>query len=191
MSGRSWRPTSSTSSNPAVVTSVTRAPLRSSSVFVATVEPWRTRVSRPAPARASASSTASAGARGVDGSLNATRAPSRHATTSVNVPPVSTPTATAGGGPAGGAGAGAGLRRGRPGTLPPALDSEHGRHDGHEYHQDPRRDRELVSEPGKEREVRRPPNYDGGEVTGQRIAAGGGDELERAVGKRRRACDHD
>src|SRR6184192_189417 len=66
MSGRSWRPISSTSSNPAVVTSVTRAPFRSRSAFVATVEPCRTLVPRSAPARASAAVLAALARAGAD-----------------------------------------------------------------------------------------------------------------------------
>src|SRR5438034_1839577 len=146
MSGRSWRPTSSTSSKPAVVTSVTRAPLRSSSALVATVEPCRTRVLRSAPARARAASTAAAGSRGVEGSLNELRRPPRHATTSVNVPPVSTPTAVATGDRVGAAArpARGELADARPDTIPPAFDEEQQPHRREEQEQHPRRDRELV-----------------------------------------------
>src|SRR5438477_3264354 len=166
MSGRSWRPISSTSSNPAVVTSVTRAPFRSRSAFVATVEPCRTLVPRSAPARASAASTAAAGSRGVDGSLNATRRPPRHATTSVNVPPVSTPTAVAGASASGRRAPGLrpALGLARPATLPPPLDEEPEHHEQHQREERPGRDRELVPEPRQEHEVRDAAEHHGREV---------------------------
>src|SRR5439155_11214414 len=159
--GRCCRPISSTSSKPAVVTRVTRAPFRSSSAFVATVEPCRTRVPRPHRARASAASTAAAGSPGVDGSLNASRRPPLHATTSVNVTPVSMPTAWA---------ARSLLLDRRAPTPPPALEREHEHDDHDERDERPRRQRELVAEPGEEREVGDAAQEHGEEVSRQRIA---------------------
>src|SRR5262252_6626256 len=175
MSGRSCRPISSTSSKPSVVTSVTRAPFRSSSAFVATVEPCRTRVPRPAPARASPASTACAGSCGVDGTLNATRSPPRQATTSVKVPPVSMPMALAAGstlatpGPPARGCRRMGFDRVRvlvacfAPTLPPALEQEHERDDDDEREQHPGWDGELVAEPGEEPEIRDPAEEHGEE----------------------------
>ena len=58
-----------TSSKPAVVTSAVRAPLRSSSALVATVDPWITSARRPAAACASPARITLAGDRGFDRSL--------------------------------------------------------------------------------------------------------------------------
>ena len=74
-----------------MVTSVTSAPRRSSSALVATVVPWHiTSGVRPSPASVAdpGRRTAPAGSAGVDGTFAIE--PSA-ATTSVNVPPVSTP----------------------------------------------------------------------------------------------------
>src|SRR2546421_3580132 len=87
--GRSWRAISITSAKPAVVTSATLAPRRSSSALVATVVPWASRSGRGCRRRAS--TTASEGSCGVEGTLSTLPSST---TTSVNVPPVSTPTAT-------------------------------------------------------------------------------------------------
>src|SRR4051794_9064420 len=84
-----------TSAKPSFVTSATRAPRRSSRALVATVVPWAKTVGRADPAGRTAAAparTASPGSSGVDGSL-ATDPSSP--TTSVNVPPVSTPMRTA------------------------------------------------------------------------------------------------
>ena len=90
--GRSCRPISITSVKPPVVTSATRAPVRSSKAFVATVVPCAS-TSGLGPRRPIADPTASAGSSGVEGTL-ALRPSS--ATASVKVPPVSTPTRTQG-----------------------------------------------------------------------------------------------
>src|SRR5437762_5331753 len=76
------------SANPAVVTSATRPPLRSSKALVATVVPWPSTAGR-APTDATPAATATEGSAGVDGTLATTPV---SLTTSVNVPPVSTPT---------------------------------------------------------------------------------------------------
>src|SRR5688572_9315272 len=77
------------SRSPAVVTSATGAPFPSSSAFVATVVPWASSSGTRPPARAvSPLRTAAPGSDGVESTL--TMRPSS-ATTSVKVPPVSTP----------------------------------------------------------------------------------------------------
>jgi hypothetical protein len=79
-----------TSRKPRVVISAVRAPLRSSTALVATVEPWTTSSicqlvsSRPA-------STARDGSSGVEGRLYTDSFPSSHSKKSVKVPPTSTP----------------------------------------------------------------------------------------------------
>src|SRR5262245_24666046 len=82
-----------TSSNPAVVNRHSRAPLRSSKAFVATVVPWTSRAT-PGGAASTAASTASTGRSGVDGTFPTRVSPERMsmATRSVNVPPESMPT---------------------------------------------------------------------------------------------------
>ena len=89
------RPIVGTSSKPAVVSSSTRAPLRSSSAFVPTVVPTVTDASEAAstPAASSERKIAAAGSAGVDGTLATTVRPvsSSSTTRSVNVPPVSMP----------------------------------------------------------------------------------------------------
>ena len=86
------------SSNPAVVRYSTSAPRRCSTALVATVVPCTMR-SIAAPGTAALSSTLSSapnGASGVDGALATRTEPSAPiATRSVNVPPVSMPTASA------------------------------------------------------------------------------------------------
>src|SRR4051794_37619103 len=83
------------SAKPASVTRATRPPRRSSSALVATVVPWASSpggppAAEPAPVAArTPAATATDGSDGVDGTLAIV--PSS-ATTSVNVPPVSTPT---------------------------------------------------------------------------------------------------
>ena len=96
--GRACRPSSSTSSKPAVVTSAVGPPRRSSSALVATVvECTTSETAAPSAAACTPASTASAGSRGVESRLTTRRLPSRNsATTSVNVPPVSTPILTRG-----------------------------------------------------------------------------------------------
>ena len=86
--GRSWRAISITSAKPAVVTRATVAPRRSSRALVATVVPWASS-SGWLPSRPSR--TARPGSSGVDSTLAIE--PSA-ITTSVNVPPVSTPQRT-------------------------------------------------------------------------------------------------
>src|SRR5512132_4464507 len=71
-----------------------RAPRRSSSALVATVEPCATLATVPAASWATSSSartTPSAWLLGVEGTLAVTSLPSTSATRSVNVPPTSTP----------------------------------------------------------------------------------------------------
>ncbi len=89
---RFWRPISRTSRKPSVVTSAVRAPLRSSSALVATVEPCATvaPLTGPMPAASSAAITPSDWS-AVVGTLAVTIRPSTRATRSVNVPPTSTP----------------------------------------------------------------------------------------------------
>src|SRR5712692_8126369 len=79
------------SSNPSVVSSAVRAPLRSISAFVATVDPWMTSAVPAIARRAIPFMIASSGWRGVDSSLNISILPRRIMMKSVNVPPVSTP----------------------------------------------------------------------------------------------------
>src|SRR6266581_4581150 len=99
--GRSWYAISSASANPAVMTSTVGSPVRSSSAFVATVLPSRTSAIRSAgiaapggtPSRWRIPATAGSAYRAgfSDSSLCTASVPSgRRATTSVNVPPLST-----------------------------------------------------------------------------------------------------
>ena len=94
---RIWRPISRVSRNPSVVTIPSRPPFRSSTALVATVVPCASWVRDPgatpsAARRSTAASAASPGFAGVLGTLNTMGArPSRTHTTSVNVPPTSTP----------------------------------------------------------------------------------------------------
>ena len=97
ISRRIWRPISRVSRNPSVVMIPSRPPFRSSTALVATVVPCASCVRAPgstpsAARRSTAASAASPGFAGVLGTLN-TRGgrPSRTHTTSVNVPPTSTP----------------------------------------------------------------------------------------------------
>jgi hypothetical protein len=93
--GRVRRPSSRTSRNPAVVISPQRAPLRSSTAFVATVVPWTS----AATAARSVLSTASPSMKptdwssGVEGTLATRNTPrsGSSASRSVNVPPTSAP----------------------------------------------------------------------------------------------------
>ena len=96
---RIWRPISRVSRNPSVVTIPSRPPLRSSTALVATVVPCASWATAPgstpcsAARRRTAAMAASPGSAGVLGTLNTTGGrPSRTHTTSVNVPPTSTPT---------------------------------------------------------------------------------------------------
>src|ERR1700709_298476 len=77
------------SSKPLVVTKATRAPLRSSIVFVPTVVPWRTTISGPAAICCNPFRTAMPGSCGVEKIFNTTNFPSCRYTQSVKVPPVS------------------------------------------------------------------------------------------------------
>ena len=90
------RPISIRSRKPAVVTTATRAPRRSSTALVPTVVPWtRRRTSRLAMSSAwSPDRTAAASWRGRDGTLVTTTRPVRESTAvrSVKVPPTSMPT---------------------------------------------------------------------------------------------------
>src|SRR4051794_22557677 len=89
------RPIADTSSNPAVVSSSTRAPLRSSSAFVPTVVPSVTDASAAGstPADSSDRKIAAAGSAGVEGTFATVGRPvsASSTTRSLNVPPVSMP----------------------------------------------------------------------------------------------------
>src|SRR5947209_257354 len=90
--GRFCRPISITSSNPAVVTSATRAPLRSNSAFVPTVVPCSSTKSRSPTACRTACSIATDASCGVENTFSVRSSPPSTHTQSVNVPPVSTAT---------------------------------------------------------------------------------------------------
>src|SRR5258708_2251983 len=78
------------SSNPAVVTKATLAPLRCNRVLVPTVVPCKTRTSMPAGAiLATASAMAWEGSAGVEKTFNMRRLDFSSQTQSVNVPPLS------------------------------------------------------------------------------------------------------
>src|SRR5712671_487330 len=77
------------SSKPLVVTKATRAPLRSSIVFVPTVVPWRTTTSGPEAICRNPFRTAIPGSCGVEKTFNTTNFPFCRYTQSVKVPPVS------------------------------------------------------------------------------------------------------
>src|SRR5262249_25656987 len=98
---RIWRPISSTSRNPCVVINPMQAPLRSSTALVATVVPCTKRATSCGGKAHSASICLSASSTATLGSLRVlgifmirVRAPGRRTTTSVNVPPISTPMLT-------------------------------------------------------------------------------------------------
>src|SRR6185369_14323320 len=92
-----WRPISSTSSKPLVVTSAQSGKRRSSTALVAMVVPCTTSLTaesggpRAAAAPAMPSISPTEGSAGVVGTLNSLRRPSRSSSTctSVNVPPMS------------------------------------------------------------------------------------------------------
>src|SRR6516165_8238300 len=100
MRGRTWRPISIRSRNPAVVIIATRPPVRWIKAFVAIVVPWAKWLisSEPMPcclfAMASPSRIARDGSSGVDGTLWTTTSlvARLNRQKSVNVPPTSTPT---------------------------------------------------------------------------------------------------
>ena len=87
--GRAWRPISITSSNPAVVISATRAPLRCSSALVPTVVPCKSVNPAATPIFWSASAMARDGSSGVENTFNVLSTPPDSHTQSVKVPPVS------------------------------------------------------------------------------------------------------
>src|SRR6185312_15111163 len=95
--GRSWRASSSTSANPRVVTRPVRAPRRSISALVATVVPCARLATDPG-AMPAASNAAPIpwiipreGSSGVDETFAVVTRPRSTTTTSVKVPPISTP----------------------------------------------------------------------------------------------------
>ena len=91
-SARFCRPISNKSSKPAVVMKAVRSPFRSSSAFVATVDPCTTSAPTLPAACASPSRMTSAGDLGLDRSLTLVMRPLSSSTTkSVKVPPASTP----------------------------------------------------------------------------------------------------
>src|SRR5712671_1918152 len=88
------RPIAYTSRKPLVVMSAVRAPLRSSTVLIATVEPCSTsdKFAASTFARSIVSATPCVGSAGTVDALDVTIRPSMQPTRSVKVPPISTPT---------------------------------------------------------------------------------------------------
>src|SRR5882672_6095668 len=88
------RPIAYTSRKPLVVMSAVRAPLRSSTVLIATVEPCSTSDKSAAStfARSIVSATPCVGSAGTVEALDVTIRPSMQPTRSVKVPPISMPT---------------------------------------------------------------------------------------------------
>src|SRR5262249_14267040 len=87
------RPISSRSRKPCVVRNAARAPFRSSSALVATVEPWTKRAHSRIPRARRPSRIPTDASGGVEGTFAIRRPPGPATTKSVKVPPTSTPIA--------------------------------------------------------------------------------------------------